>query len=423
MAKLLKLRRGTTTQHGSFTGAEGEVTVDTTKDTLVVHDGSTQSGHTLLREDMSNLPAGTIDNADVSNSAAIAGTKISPDFGSQDITTTGHITLPDQTSGSGKIKLGTGNDLQIYHNGTRSEIINNTGDLIIQASANNNLLLRAQTGETHFKGQHNGQTELYYDGSRKLHTRADAVNIIGDLDMTDADNYKINLGVSSDLQIYHDGGNSWVRESGTGALYIDSNGAGIRITKDGANESLAHFNTDGGVELYYDNSLKLDVKSWGVEINGDLGLDDNRKVALGNGPDLLLYHDGAASLIENATGNLALRAKTAENSIVMIPDDKVALFYDNVKKFETFASGTITSGNHQVNGTCYPGSNNSYDLGTNASRWRNIYTNDLNLSNKGSSNDVDGTWGDWTIQEGENDLFLKNNRSGKKYKFNLTEVS
>ena len=32
-------------------------------------------------------------------------------------------------------------------------------------------------------------------------------------------------------------------------------------------------------------------------------------------------------------------------------------------------------------------------------------------------------WGDWTIQEGESDLFLKNNRSGKKYKFNLTEVS
>jgi hypothetical protein len=40
MAKLLKLRRGTTTQHASFTGAEGELTVDVTKDTAVVHDGS-----------------------------------------------------------------------------------------------------------------------------------------------------------------------------------------------------------------------------------------------------------------------------------------------------------------------------------------------------------------------------------------------
>ena len=91
MAKLLKLRRGTTTQHGSFTGAEGEVTIDTTKDTAVVHDGSQAGGRPLLREDMANLPAGTIDNADVNASAAIAGTKISPNFGSQDITTTGKV--------------------------------------------------------------------------------------------------------------------------------------------------------------------------------------------------------------------------------------------------------------------------------------------------------------------------------------------
>ena len=91
MAKLLKLRRGTTTQHASFTGAEGEVTIDTTKDTAVVHDGSQAGGRPLLREDMANLPAGTIDNADVNASAAISGTKISPDFGSQDITTTGKI--------------------------------------------------------------------------------------------------------------------------------------------------------------------------------------------------------------------------------------------------------------------------------------------------------------------------------------------
>ena len=91
MAKLLKLRRGTTTQHGSFTGAEGELTIDTTKDTAVVHDGSQAGGRPLLREDMANLPAGTIDNADINASAAISGTKISPDFGSQDITTTGKI--------------------------------------------------------------------------------------------------------------------------------------------------------------------------------------------------------------------------------------------------------------------------------------------------------------------------------------------
>ena len=77
----------------------------------------------------------------------------------------------------------------------------------------------------------------------------------------------------------------------------------------------------------------------------------------------------------------------------------------------------------RLHGGLTPNANNTYDIGSSSLRWRNIYTNDLNLSNEGSSNDVDGTWGDWTIQEGESDLFLKNNRSGKKYKFNLTEVS
>ena len=107
MAKLLKLRRGTTTQHGSFTGAEGELTIDTTKDTAVVHDGSQAGGRPLLREDMANLPAGTIDNADVNASAAIAGTKISPDFGSQDITTTGKVKFANMYSTEGDLPSAT----------------------------------------------------------------------------------------------------------------------------------------------------------------------------------------------------------------------------------------------------------------------------------------------------------------------------
>ena len=71
----------------------------------------------------------------------------------------------------------------------------------------------------------------------------------------------------------------------------------------------------------------------------------------------------------------------------------------------------------------FPVTDNNTDLGATSNRFRNIYTADLHCSNKGSSNDVDGTWGDYTIQEGESDLFLINNRNGKKYKFNLTEVS
>ena len=63
MARLLKLRRGTTSQHSSFTGAEGECTVDTTKDTLVVHDGSTAGGRPLLRQDLNNIGTGVISGA------------------------------------------------------------------------------------------------------------------------------------------------------------------------------------------------------------------------------------------------------------------------------------------------------------------------------------------------------------------------
>ena len=101
MAKLLKLRRGTTTQHGSFTGAEGEVTIDTNKDVPVVHDGSTAGGHPVAAEDMSNVSSAsiagrlgtdsiavgkiaagalptdvTVTNANVVSNAAIAGTKV-----------------------------------------------------------------------------------------------------------------------------------------------------------------------------------------------------------------------------------------------------------------------------------------------------------------------------------------------------------
>jgi hypothetical protein len=62
------------------------------------------------------------------------------------------------------------------------------------------------------------------------------------------------------------------------------------------------------------------------------------------------------------------------------------------------------------------------DLGSPSLRWANIYSADLNLSNEGSANDIDGTWGSYTIQEGEDDLYLINRRSGKRYKFLLQEV-
>ena len=92
--------------------------------------------------------------------------------------------------------------------------------------------------------------------------------------------------------------------------------------------------------------------------------------------------------------------------------------------FSTANSGSITE-RVQINqnGHMYPVADDTYDLGLSSNRWRNVYTTDLKLSNEGSSNDVDGTWGNYTIQEGAEDLFLINHRTGKKFKFNLTEVA
>ena len=70
-----------------------------------------------------------------------------------------------------------------------------------------------------------------------------------------------------------------------------------------------------------------------------------------------------------------------------------------------------------------PELNNNYNLGSDSTRFANIYSADLQLSNKNSTpNSVDGTFGDWTLQEGENDIFMINNMTGKKYKIALTPV-
>jgi len=74
----------------------------------------------------------------------------------------------------------------------------------------------------------------------------------------------------------------------------------------------------------------------------------------------------------------------------------------------------------QVNTNIIP--TGSVSLGSPSAAWANVYTGDLHLSNEGSSNDVDGSWGAYTIQEGEDDLFLINRRTGRRYKFLLEEV-
>jgi hypothetical protein len=70
-----------------------------------------------------------------------------------------------------------------------------------------------------------------------------------------------------------------------------------------------------------------------------------------------------------------------------------------------------------------PATDDTYSLGSEYFRWSNIFTADLHLKNNEiNPNSIDGTWGNYTIQEGEHDLFLINNRNGKTYKFLIEEV-
>ena len=86
----------------------------------------------------------------------------------------------------------------------------------------------------------------------------------------------------------------------------------------------------------------------------------------------------------------------------------------------------LSGGEFTGNVTCHdliPDSNNSRDLGSSSKRWANLFVNDMNFANSPDNpNKVDGTYGDWTLQEGEENIYMLNNRNGKKYKINLTEI-
>tara|TARA_R100000988_G_C4007632_1_gene174106 strand:- start:1891 stop:2760 length:870 start_codon:yes stop_codon:yes gene_type:complete len=113
------------------------------------------------------------------------------------------------------------------------------------------------------------------------------------------------------------------------------------------------------------------------------------------------------------------------NRTITLPDATGTLMTTASSLF-TLGTTSVTSGGtiQSVAGvhSITPATNNAHDLGSTTLRWRNIFTNDLDLSNQGGKNDVDGTWGSYKIQEGEEHLYLINKRNGKKYRFNLTEV-
>ena len=193
---------------------------------------------------------------------------------------------------------------------------------------------------------------------------------------------------------------------------------------------------------------------------GDFTLDIGGDILLDADGENVKFLDGGTERgqIDLGSGNFTLRASTSDAVMIFRVYDGgteiVALTIDasaygqllaiaNTPTNPTFSFGNdtntgltrptadtlqlVTGGSERIridsSGHTTPGADNAQDLGTNSKRWRNIYSADLQLSNVDTGgNDVDGSEGSWTIQEGENDLFIINRKNGKKYKFNLEEV-
>jgi len=130
-------------------------------------------------------------------------------------------------------------------------------------------------------------------------------------------------------------------------------------------------------------------------------------------------NDGTISLAKlSATGTKdATTFLRGDNSFVAVTTD---LVNDTTPQL----GGALDINSQEITGSLIPDTTDTYDLGSSSKVWANIYTGDLNLSNeaKEQGNDVDGTKGSWTIQEGADNLYLINNNSGKKYKFTLEEI-
>jgi len=185
------------------------------------------------------------------------------------------------------------------------------------------------------------------------------------------DNQKLRFGNSQDLKIYHDGSESWIKDTGTGDLNILATDLQIKTADD--TEFFLTAVANGAVSLYHNGSKKFETTASGVKVT-QLFLEDSTNsndnaVIFGTGSDMRIYHDGNNGVLQNDTGSIILqngannaasvfiKAKAGEHGIIVNHNGGVELYHDNNnKKFETTSAGInvtgsqiITDGNLTVN--------------------------------------------------------------------------
>ena len=197
-----------------------------------------------------------------------------------------------------------------------------------------------------------------------------------------------------------------------GNMEFDPNGHQMIFNTDGL-RSIFQFERSGSAVMYFDHAANSQ------HFNFDFASSSGAEIQIGGSKILTT----ATGVQKDATNNGSVSINVQDADFVVEDNTDSTTHYiwrdhSASKLYLGTGDAVITTRSHVL-----PYTNDTYNLGADGTRWANIYVNDLQLSNKGKSNDVDGTWGDWTLQEGETEVFMINNRTGKKYAMMLREVS
>jgi hypothetical protein len=213
----------------------------------------------------------------------------------------GNVTFGD----NGKAIFGAASDLQIYHDGFNSYIKDTgTGDLRIWADSPN---ISTASGNKIFFGN-NGSAELYTSGGAlRLATTATGIDVTGNISLPD--NGKATFGASDDLQIYHDGSHSYIKDAGTGQLRLLA-GTNVQIWNADATNLAANFNGDTQTSLYYAGSSKLSTTASGIDVTGTVTAE---ALGIGGSPIAALDVTGT-----DAVGSLTSLADTVTRAAAIV---------------------------------------------------------------------------------------------------------
>ena len=196
----------------------------------------------------------------------------------------------------------------------------------------------------------------------------------GNVNLT-ADDKKARFGAGEDLEIYHDGSNSYI-DNDTGIIRV--RGSQVRIC-DTSNNTFFSGESDK-TRLYHNDTVKLEPTSTGCNGPGGWNSPDGQAYRAGTDNDLLIYHDGNSRIVHSGAGDLTLQSNKiwlgnsglTEVYIEATNNGAVEIKHDNVKKFETSANGIIVSGSISLAGPVSPSTDDTWDIGDASYRWDDI---------------------------------------------------